>query len=106
MPTHHPDTAGRTHPYRHWLHLAASGLALCAALSTNALAQSAAATDPKALQARAADEVAPLLDSLKALVGIESGSRDLEGLAQIAAELTPEQRKQWAEGWRSLGPRP
>jgi len=84
MPTHHPDTAGRTHPYRHWLHLAASGLALCAALSGSALAQSAAATDPKALQARAADEVAPLLDSLKALVGIESGSRDLEGLAQIA----------------------
>jgi uncharacterized membrane protein len=29
-----------------------------------------------------------------------------EGLAQIAGELTPEQRKQWAEGWRSLGPRP
>jgi len=29
-----------------------------------------------------------------------------EGLAQIAAELTPEQRKKWAEGWRSLGPRP
>lgn len=29
-----------------------------------------------------------------------------EGLAQIAADLTPQQRKQWAEGWRSLGPRP
>ncbi|MBI2256666.1 MAG: periplasmic heavy metal sensor [Proteobacteria bacterium] len=27
------------------------------------------------------------------------------GLAEIAAELTPEQRKQWAEGWRALGPR-
>jgi uncharacterized membrane protein len=26
-----------------------------------------------------------------------------EGLAQIAAELTPEQRKQWAEGWRKMG---
>lgn len=29
-----------------------------------------------------------------------------EGLAEIAAELTPEQRKQWAEGWRKMGPRP
>lgn len=28
-----------------------------------------------------------------------------EGLAQIAAELTPEQRKQWAEGWRKMGSR-
>lgn len=28
-----------------------------------------------------------------------------EGLAQIATELTPEQRKQWAEGWRKMGPR-
>ncbi len=28
-----------------------------------------------------------------------------EGLTQIAAELTPEQRKQWAEGWRKMGPR-
>lgn len=27
-----------------------------------------------------------------------------EGLAQIAAELTSEQRKQWAEGWRQMGP--
>jgi uncharacterized membrane protein len=26
-----------------------------------------------------------------------------EGLAQIAAELTPEQRKLWAEGWRKMG---
>ncbi len=28
-----------------------------------------------------------------------------DGLAQIASDLTPEQRKQWAEGWRALGPR-
>ena len=28
-----------------------------------------------------------------------------EGLAQIAGELTPEQRKQWAEGWRKMGSR-
>jgi glutamate carboxypeptidase len=36
------------------------------------------------VQAKAAEHVAPLLDSLKQLVGIESGSRDSEGLAQAA----------------------
>jgi glutamate carboxypeptidase len=36
------------------------------------------------LQAQAQGQVAPLLDSLKAMVSIESGSRDLEGLAQMA----------------------
>ena len=46
----------------------------------------AQAPTPQAVQARVNEHVAPLLDSLKALVGIESGSRDLEGLAQ-AAEL-------------------
>ena len=29
-----------------------------------------------------------------------------QGLSTIAAELTPEQRHQWAEGWRKMGPRP
>ncbi len=29
------------------------------------------------------EQVAPLLETLKGLVGIESGSRDLEGLAEI-----------------------
>ena len=29
-----------------------------------------------------------------------------QGLSRIAAELTPEQRQQWAEGWRNMGPRP
>lgn len=29
-----------------------------------------------------------------------------QGLSSIAAELTPEQRQQWAEGWRHMGPRP
>lgn len=29
-----------------------------------------------------------------------------QGLSKIAAELTPEQRYQWAEGWRKVGPRP
>ena len=28
-----------------------------------------------------------------------------QGLGRIAGELTPEQRKQWAEGWRALGPK-
>ncbi|MBL8707554.1 MAG: periplasmic heavy metal sensor [Rhodospirillaceae bacterium] len=27
-------------------------------------------------------------------------------IAEIAAELTPEQRRQWAEGWREMGHRP
>jgi glutamate carboxypeptidase len=40
-----------------------------------------------ALQARATAQVGPLLDSLKALVEIESGSRDLEGLGRLAALL-------------------
>jgi glutamate carboxypeptidase len=46
-----------------------------------------AALAPAAVRAQVAAEVAPLLDTLKALVGIESGSRDLEGLAQLAALL-------------------
>ncbi|WP_303980797.1 periplasmic heavy metal sensor [Dongia mobilis] len=29
-----------------------------------------------------------------------------QGLSQIATELTPEQRRQWADGWRKMGPRP
>ena len=28
-----------------------------------------------------------------------------QGLSEIAAELTPEQRRQWADGWRRMGPR-
>jgi glutamate carboxypeptidase len=36
------------------------------------------------LQAQAKEQVAPLLESLKQMVSIESGSRDLEGLAQMA----------------------
>ncbi len=57
-------------------------LCLAAALALPALAP-AQALSPQALQAKVADQVSPLLDSLKALVGIESGSRDLEGLGQI-----------------------
>jgi glutamate carboxypeptidase len=44
----------------------------------------ARAATPSDLPARAAAQVAPLLDSLKEMVAIESGSRDLEGLARMA----------------------
>ena len=44
----------------------------------------ASAQTPAVLQAKVAEQVTPLLDSLKDLVALESGSRDLEGLARIA----------------------
>jgi glutamate carboxypeptidase len=44
----------------------------------------AQAATPSDLPARATEQVAPLLDSLKAMVAIESGSRDLEGLGRMA----------------------
>jgi len=59
-------------------------LVLAAALALPVLAP-AQALSPQALQARVAEQVGPLLDSLKELVAIESGSRDLEGLGQIGA---------------------
>jgi glutamate carboxypeptidase len=60
-------------PVAHW----AAALSLLAALP--AWAQS-----PAAVQAKVAEHVQPLLGTLKELVSIESGSRDLEGLAKIA----------------------
>ena len=42
---------------------------------------------PQALRALAAEQVQPLLESLKSMVAIESGSRDLEGLAQMSEWL-------------------
>lgn len=42
---------------------------------------------PQQLQARADTQVQPVLETLKTLVGIESGSRDLEGLAALADVL-------------------
>jgi glutamate carboxypeptidase len=50
-------------------------------------AQSAPAPTIDVLQTHASAQVGPLLDSLKALVEIESGSRDLEGLGRLAALL-------------------
>lgn len=56
--------------------------------ATPALAQlPAAAVAPPLLQARVKEQVGPLLDTLKDLVGIESGSRDLDGLQTLAARL-------------------
>ena len=40
---------------------------------------------PQAVQARVAEHVQPLLGTLKDMVGIKSGSRDLEGLATLSA---------------------
>ena len=53
-------------------------------LASRAQAVPAPAPTIAALQARATEQVGPLLDSLKSLVAIESGSRDLEGLARLA----------------------
>ena len=44
----------------------------------------AQAPTPESVQARVQAQVPQVLASLKALVGIESGSRDLEGLAQLS----------------------
>ena len=64
-------------------------LAFCLAALAPAVpfATWAQAVSPQALQAKVAEQVTPLLDSLKALVAIESGSRDEEGLAKISALL-------------------
>ncbi len=59
-------------------------LALGPSLCGPASAQPVAAHTPQAVQARVTAEVTPVLDTLKDLVGIESGSRDLEGLARVA----------------------
>jgi glutamate carboxypeptidase len=58
--------------------------AALALASLTATAQTPAMPTVQAVQARAAEQVAPLLESLRQLVGIESGSRDLEGLTQTA----------------------
>ena len=61
------------------------GLAACAlGTALLPLAVSAQLLGPAALQARAAEQVQPLLGTLKDLVAVESGSRDLEGLATLA----------------------
>ncbi len=73
--------AGRTVLWARTLHL-------CAAL---ALAATAHAAPDAAVAAAAAAQKAPLLETLKEFVSIETGSRDLEGIAQatdlLAAKL-------------------
>ena len=62
------------------------GLSACA-VGTALLLPPAASAQPlgqAALQARVAEQVQPLLGTLKDLVAVESGSRDLEGLATLA----------------------
>ncbi len=63
------------------LALAAASAILAAALGSPAPARAQA---QEAVLAAARREAAPLLDTLKELVSIESGSRDLEGLARLA----------------------
>ena len=60
---------------------------LCLPLIAFALACPAPAlaqTAPLAVRSQVDTQLQPYLDTLKSLVGIESGSRDLEGLAQLA----------------------
>ncbi len=59
--------------------LMAAALVLAVGLNPGARAQT-----PAAVQAQVAEQVQPVLQSLKEMVSIESGSRDLEGLSQIA----------------------
>ncbi len=61
--------------------LAIAGL-LCGFTPSPASAQT---PTPQQVQARVNESVTPFLASLKDLVAIESGSRDLEGLAQLSA---------------------
>ena len=63
------------------LALAAASAILAAALGSPAPARAQA---QEAVLAAAKREAAPLLDTLKELVSVESGSRDLEGLARLA----------------------
>ena len=65
-----------------WQLLGRLALSLAGLVPTAPHAQASAS--PAALQARTMALVPAVLDSLKELVGIESGSRDLEGLAKLA----------------------
>ena len=68
--------------FLHTLRIPLAGLAL--ALAGIAAAQP---PTPQVLQAMATEQVVPVLATLKELVAIESGSRDLEGLAELAGLL-------------------
>lgn len=62
----------------------ASCLAALLSLGGGARAQTTPAPSPAVVQAKVAEHVQPLLGTLKDMVSIESGSRDLEGLASMA----------------------
>ena len=64
------------------------GWGLSALLHGTVQAQSPLPPSPQALQATVTAEVQPLLATLKTLVQIESGSRDLEGLATLSALIS------------------
>ncbi|MBP6903264.1 MAG: M20/M25/M40 family metallo-hydrolase [Burkholderiaceae bacterium] len=66
-------------------HRIAWGAGLCLLMA--AAPARAQAPGAQQLQAQAATQVQPVLQTLKTLVGIESGSRDLEGLAALADVL-------------------
>ena len=69
------------HPHSHHLRLAVFASAFaCAALVPPAHAAPVAAVEQAANAQRQ-----PMLDTMRDLVNIESGSKDLEGLAKIAA---------------------
>ena len=63
---------------------AALRLLLLCAVAVASWSSQAESPTPQAVQALVAGQVQPVLATLKSLVDIESGSRDLEGLAQIA----------------------
>lgn len=84
-PTAHPFCQPQRRPAGCRALAWAVGLAAFAAVADAAPPEQS----PQALeiQARAANQVLPLLRTLKALVAIESGSRDLEGLAAMADQV-------------------
>jgi glutamate carboxypeptidase len=59
-------------------------LRACLAAAALLFVATANAQAPEAVKAKVAEQVNPLLGTLKELVSIESGSRDLEGLAQLS----------------------
>ncbi len=63
-------------------------LALLAACLCMPNAASAQALSPQAVQARVAEQLPQVLASLKELTAIESGSRDLDGLATLAGVIS------------------
>ena len=71
-----------SHPARFPLHFLLACIAVCT-LALSAAPSRAAPVDR--IHDLAQQEKAPLLDTLRDLVNIESGSKDAEGLARLAA---------------------